>query len=94
MVLEKLPNQMLLVETRDGAKVAVHASGAMRTALVRLVPGDAVMIQQSPFDPTKGRIIGIERGHPARVRRAPNESRSDSPRNQADRSSSDPETAP
>ena len=73
VVLETLPNKMLLVETRHGAKLAVHASGKMRVALVRLVPGDAVRIERSPFDATKGRVIGIDRGHPRRVRRAPNE---------------------
>lgn len=91
MVLEPLPNKMLLVETRDGAKVAVHASGAMRIAVVRLLPGDAVRIERSPFDGTKGRIIGVDRGHPARVRSAPNETRRAHDRDSSKRR---PETSP
>ncbi len=75
VVVECLPNRMLSVETRDGQRLAVHASGAMRVAVVRLVVGDAVRIERSPFDGGKGRIVGIDRGYPARVRTAPNEHR-------------------
>jgi translation initiation factor IF-1 len=78
VVVDTLPNKMLLVETRDGARAAVHAAGAMRMAIIRLVPGDVVRIERSPFDSSKGRIVGVDGGHPARVRRAPNESRRDS----------------
>jgi translation initiation factor IF-1 len=86
VVVETLPNKMLLVETRDGSRLAVHASGAMRIAIVRLMAGDAVRIEKSPFDATKGRITGIGTGHPGRVRSAPNETRRHIPK--------DPETAP
>ncbi|MGA0058533.1 MAG: translation initiation factor IF-1 [Planctomycetota bacterium] len=86
VVVETLPNKMLLVETRDGSRLAVHASGAMRIAIVRLMAGDAVRIEKSPFDATKGRITGIGSGHPGRVRSAPNETRRHIPK--------DPETAP
>ena len=77
VVLETLPNRMLLVANQDGEKIAVHVSGAMRVAVTRLIAGDAVRIERSPFDATKGRIIGVERGHPERVRAAPNESTRD-----------------
>lgn len=52
-----LPNEMFLVETTCGDEVSVHASGKSRVAVVRLVPGDEVQIERSPFDPTKGRIV-------------------------------------
>lgn len=86
VVVGTLPNKMLLVETRNGARVAVHASGSMRIAIIRLVPGDVVRIERSPFDATKGRIVGIDGGHPARARSAPND-RTRQPH-------TDPESAP
>ena len=74
-VLFDATGRLLSVQTRDGQRLAVHASGAMRVAVVRLVVGDAVRIERSPFDGGKGRIVGIDRGYPARVRTAPNEHR-------------------
>jgi translation initiation factor IF-1 len=59
-VLEMLPNEMLLVETEDGDRVAVHASGKMRIRIVRVLPGDHVRIERSPFDATKGRIVAVD----------------------------------
>ena len=89
-VLETLPNKMLLVETEAGDQVAVHASGAMRVAVIRLVPGDRVRIERSPFDGTKGRIVGMTRQVGAEPRqhanRATNETRIEPP--------SQPETKP
>ena len=51
---------MLLVETAKGDRVAVHAAGKMRVRIVRVLPGDRVRIQRSPFDATKGRIVAAE----------------------------------
>jgi len=59
-VVETLPNEMLLVETENGDRVAVHASGKMRVRIVRVLAGDRVRIERSPFDATKGRIVAID----------------------------------
>lgn len=56
-VKRALPNEMFLVETEAGAELAVHVSGKMRNAFVRLLPGDTVFVDASPFDATKGRIV-------------------------------------
>lgn len=62
-VLKSLPNRMLRVVTETGEQVDVHASGVMRVRVVRLLPGDRVRIQRSPFDPTKGRLTELAQGH-------------------------------
>ncbi len=60
MVLATLPNEMVLVETENGDRVAVHASGKMRVRIIRVLPGDRIRIERSPFDATKGRIVATE----------------------------------
>lgn len=55
-VLEALPNTMFTVELVNGHKVLGHISGKMRTRYIRLVPGDRVTVELSPYDLSRGRI--------------------------------------
>lgn len=55
-ILEPLPNALFRVRTDAGDELTVHLAGAMRVQQARLVPGDRVLIEPSPLDPTKGRI--------------------------------------
>lgn len=59
-VLKVLPNEMFLVELADGREVRVHAAGKARVQLIRVLPGQLVDVELSPFDPTKGRLCGVE----------------------------------
>ncbi len=56
-VLEKLPNAMFSVELENGAQVLAHISGKLRMNYIRILPGDKVTLEMSPYDLTKGRII-------------------------------------
>ena len=56
-VLEKLPNAMFKVELENGHVVLVHISGKLRMNFIRILPGDKVTIELSPYDLDKGRII-------------------------------------
>lgn len=56
IVLEKLPNAMFQVELENGHKVLAHINGKLRTNNIRVLPGDKVTIEMSPYDLTKGRI--------------------------------------
>ena len=56
-VLESLPNAMFMVELESGHKVLAHISGKMRMHYIRILPGDKVMLELSPYDLTRGRII-------------------------------------
>ncbi len=56
-VVEKLPNAMFLVEIEGGHKILSHISGKLRMNFIRVLPGDKVTIELSPYDLTKGRII-------------------------------------
>ena len=56
-VLEKLPNAMLRVELENKHVVLAHISGKLRMNFIRILPGDKVTIELSPYDLTKGRII-------------------------------------
>ena len=56
-VVEKLPNTMFQVELENGHKVLAHISGKLRMNFIRILPGDTVKIEMSPYDLTKGRII-------------------------------------
>ena len=56
-VLEKLPNAMFKVELENGHVVLAHISGKLRMNFIRLLPGDKVTIELSPYDLDKGRII-------------------------------------
>jgi len=56
-VLETLPNAMFRVELPNGHKVLAHVSGKMRMHFIKILPGDTVTIELSPYDLTRGRII-------------------------------------
>jgi len=56
-VTEALPNAMLRVELENGHKVLAHVSGKMRMHFIRILPGDTVTIEMSPYDLNRGRII-------------------------------------
>lgn len=55
-VLEALPNAMFQVELENGHKVLAHISGKLRMNFIRILPGDKVTIELSPYDLTRGRI--------------------------------------
>ena len=56
-VVEKLPNAMFQVELENGHQVLAHISGKLRMNYIRILPGDRVTIELSPYDLSKGRII-------------------------------------
>ena len=56
-VLEKLPNAMLKVELENKHVVLAHISGKLRMNFIRILPGDKVTMELSPYDLSKGRII-------------------------------------
>jgi len=55
-VIEPLPNAMFRVELENGHKVLAHISGRMRMHYIRILPGDKVTVELSPYDLTRGRI--------------------------------------
>ena len=55
-VVETLPNAMFRVELANGHKVLAHISGKMRMHFIRILPGDKVKLELSPYDLTRGRI--------------------------------------
>ena len=54
--LEALPNAMFQVELENGHKILAHISGKLRMHYIRILPGDKVTVEISPYDLTKGRI--------------------------------------
>ncbi len=56
-VKEPLPNAMFRVELDSGQKILAHISGKMRMHYIKIVPGDRVTVEISPYDLTKGRIV-------------------------------------
>jgi translation initiation factor IF-1 len=60
-VLETLPNAMFRVELDNGHRVLAHISGKMRMHYIKILPGDKVKIELSPYDLARGRIIFRER---------------------------------
>lgn len=56
IVVDSLPNALFNVELENGHKVLGHISGKMRTHYIKIVAGDRVMVELSPYDLTKGRI--------------------------------------
>ena len=56
-VLENLPNAMIEVELENKHKVLAHISGKLRMNYIKILPGDKVTIELSPYDLSKGRII-------------------------------------
>lgn len=55
-VLETLPNAMFRVEMENGHKILAHISGKMRMHYIKILPGDKVTVELSPYDLTRGRI--------------------------------------
>jgi len=56
-VLEALPNTMFKIELDNGHQVLAHVSGKMRKHFIRILPGDRVAVELSPYDLNRGRII-------------------------------------
>lgn len=56
-VVEALPSATFRVELENGHEILAHISGRMRMHYIRLLPGDGVTVEMSPYDLTKGRII-------------------------------------
>ena len=56
-VVEALPNAMFRVELENGHQILAHVSGKMRMHFIRILPGDKVMVEMSPYDLTRGRIV-------------------------------------
>ncbi len=56
-VIETLPNAMFRVELENGHKVLAHVSGKMRMHFIKILPGDKVTVELSPYDLTRGRIV-------------------------------------
>ena len=57
VVLEALPNAMFRVELENGHKVMAHISGKIRMHFIRILPGDKVTLELSPYDLNRGRIV-------------------------------------
>jgi len=55
-VIEPLPNAMFRVELENGHRVLAHISGKMRMHFIKILPGDRVTVELSPYDLTRGRI--------------------------------------
>lgn len=56
-VIESLPNTLFRVELGDGRVVLCHLSGKMRMHYIRILPGDKVKLEMTPYDEAKGRIV-------------------------------------
>lgn len=56
VILEALPNATFQVELSNGHKILAHVSGKLRMNFIRILPGDRVTVEMSPYDLTKGRI--------------------------------------
>ena len=60
-VVELLPNTMFRVELANGHRILAHISGKMRMNFIKILPGDKVSLEMSPYDLTKGRIVFREK---------------------------------
>lgn len=56
-IIEPLPNAMFRVELENGHKVLAHISGKMRMHFIKILPGDKVTVELSPYDLTRGRVV-------------------------------------
>lgn len=56
-VLEALPNAVFKIELENGHKILAHVSGKMRMHFIRILPGDSVTVEMSPYDLNRGRIV-------------------------------------
>jgi translation initiation factor IF-1 len=61
IVVELLPNTMFRVELPNGHRVLAHISGKMRMNFIKILPGDKVTLEMSPYDLSKGRIVYREK---------------------------------
>lgn len=57
VVKESLPNTLFRVELGNGATILCHLSGKMRMHFIKILPGDKVRVEMTPYDKTKGRIV-------------------------------------
>ena len=57
VVVEPLPNAMFKVQLENGHEILAHISGKMRMHFIKILPGDKVSVELSPYDLTRGRII-------------------------------------
>ena len=57
MVLENLPSTIFRVKLDDGREILAHLSGKMRLHFIKVLPGDRVRVEMTPYDETKGRIV-------------------------------------
>lgn len=57
VITEALPNTTFRVELEDGTEILAHLSGKMRRYFIRILPGDKVTIEMTPYDKSKGRIV-------------------------------------
>ncbi|GAA6238987.1 MAG: translation initiation factor IF-1 [Spiroplasma phoeniceum] len=56
-ILEVLPNTMFKVQLQNGATILAHVSGKIRMNYIRILPGDTVVVEMSPYDLERGRIV-------------------------------------
>jgi len=56
-VSDALPNAMFRVELENGHQILAHVSGKMRMNFIRILPGDTVVVEMSPYDLNRGRIV-------------------------------------
>jgi translation initiation factor IF-1 len=61
-VVEALPNTIFLVELENGHQITAHISGKLRMNYIRILPGDKVNLELSPYDLTRGRIVWRGKG--------------------------------
>ncbi len=61
-IIEPLPNAMFRVELENGHKVLAHISGKMRMHYIKILPGDRVTVELSPYDLTRGRVTFRSKG--------------------------------
>jgi len=57
IVTEALPSTTFRVELEDGSKILAHLAGKMRVYRIKILPGDDVVVEMSPYDNTRGRIV-------------------------------------
>jgi translation initiation factor IF-1 len=60
-IIEALPNTQFTVELTNGHKILAHIAGKMRKNFIKIVPGDKVTVEITPYDITKGRIVFREK---------------------------------
>lgn len=73
MVLASLPNGMFRLRLTDDREVVAHAAQDLRMALTRLLPGDLVLVDVSPFDPNKARIRSLSKSERTSQHRNPSQ---------------------